>query len=83
MSDYLQGRMGYNEQTKRFGLLVADLWKIPGLHCGRTLEYWSSDKDDWIPTRLEMKNDSYYLIDTDIAGDDLEGLKVRIPLAED
>lgn len=48
------GRMGYNSQNDRYGLLVMDLWEIEGFHCGDTLEVWNSEKEQWIPTRMEM-----------------------------
>ena len=79
--EYKQGRLGYNPKTKRFGLLIADLWEIDGFHCGKTLDYYDSDKEEWIPTRMEMSwtDKQYYLIDTPYKGDDLEGLKIRLP----
>lgn len=84
------GRMGYNSQNDRYGLLVMDLWEIEGFHCGDTLEVWNSEKEQWIPTRMEMyyqpsafqfpknRNDGWYLVGTEYSGTALEGLKVRI-----
>lgn len=85
------GRMGYNSLNDRYGLLVMDLWEIEGFHCGDVLDVWDSDKEQWIPTRMEMhyhpsassfpqkSNDNYwYLVGTEYSGTDLEGLKVKV-----
>ena len=83
----IKGILGYNNQNDRYGLLVMDLWEIEGFHCGQTLEVWDSDKEQWIPTRMEMhyqapsfpkKRDGWYLVDTSYSGTALEGLTVRI-----
>ena len=34
----ITGKLGYNPKTKRYGLLVTDLWEHTGLHCGERLE---------------------------------------------
>lgn len=85
-----KGRMGYNSQNDRYGLLVMDLWKIEGFHCGDILEVWDSEDEKWIPTRMEMhyqpsafslpkkRNDGWYLVDTPYSGTTLEGLMVRV-----
>lgn len=84
------GTLGYNEENDRYGLLVSDLWKIEGFHCGQTLEVWDYDNEQWIPARMEMRdrpsafsfpkqrNDGWYLVGTSYSGTDLEGLKVRV-----
>ena len=72
------GRMGYNSNNDRYGLLVMDLWEIEGFHCGQTLEVWDSENEKWIPTRMEMRNDGWYLVGTPYSGTALEGLKVRV-----
>lgn len=81
MAEYKQGKLGYNSDNDRYGLLIADLWVIEGFHCGETFEYYDSDKDTWIPTRVEMSwpDKQYYLVDTPYKGDALEGLKIRLP----
>jgi hypothetical protein len=33
------GRLGYNSENKRYGLLVSDLWEHSGFHCGEGLGY--------------------------------------------
>ena len=83
-----KGRMGYNSHNDRYGLLISDLWEIEGFHCGDTLEVWDSDKEQWIPTRMEMyyqppsfpkkRNDGWYLVGTEYSGTSLEGLIVRV-----
>ncbi len=80
MAEYKQGKLGYNPETDRYGLLIADLWNIDGFHCGETFEYYDSNKDEWIPTRIEMAwpEKEYYLVDTDFKGEDLEGLQIRL-----
>ena len=84
----MKGKLSYNTQNDRYGLLVMDLWKIEGFHCGDTLEVWDSKKEQWIPTRMEMhwqapsfpseRNNGWYLVDTDYIGAVLEGLTVRV-----
>ena len=76
----VEGRMGYNSENNRYGLLISDLWEIDGFHCGTALDYWDSDKQEWISTRIEMAwpEQKYYLVDTDLQGDALEGLRIRI-----
>ena len=84
MSSHKQGRLAYNPETKRFGMLIADLWDIDGFHCGSTFEIYDSEKDTWIPTRIEMSwpDQKYYLVNTQLKDDDLEGLKIRITTEE-
>ena len=83
------GILGFNSDVDRFGLLVCDLWKIEGFHCGDCFEYWDSVSDKWIPTRLEKRYQPFslvnntscsgwYLVGTTLSGDALEGLKVRV-----
>ena len=86
----MTGILGYNSSNDRYGLLVMDLWEIDGFHCGDTLEVWDSDKEQWIPTRMEMhyqpsafwfpkqRNDGWYLVGTPFRGQALEGLRVRV-----
>ena len=75
----MTGIMGYNRKTNRFGLLVMDLWEITGFHCGDTIEVWDYDTREWIPTRMEKTHDGiWYLVGTDLKGEALEGLKVRV-----
>lgn len=31
---YITGRLGYNSENGRYGLLVSDLWEHEGFHCG-------------------------------------------------
>ena len=78
MSDYVIGRLGYNENNKRYGLLVMDLWEDSGFHCGECLEVQLPDSDKWVPTRMEMNlQKQWYLVDTPYVGD-LEYVRARI-----
>ena len=75
----LMGRLGYNHHNGRYGILVSDLWEMDGFHCGETLEVWDWEKEEWIPTQMEMTwEKEWYLVDTPYRGSDLEGLKVRV-----
>ena len=72
----IEGRLGFNSQNGRYGLLVSDLWQHTGFHCGECLEVKVDDK--WIQTRMEMDiNRQWYLVDTPYSGD-LEYVWARI-----
>ena len=72
----IEGRLGYNEENKRYGLLVMDLWEEEGFHCGDALEVMVDG--EWKRTRMEMGIDQkWYLVDTSYYGD-LEYIKARI-----
>lgn len=59
----IEGRLGYNSENGRYGLLVSDLWEHTGFHCGECLEVKVDDK--WVKTRMEMDIDrNWYLVDT-------------------
>ena len=47
-----EGRLGFNENNKRYGLLESDLWINDGFHCGDTLEVLVDG--NWVQTRMEM-----------------------------
>lgn len=70
------GILSYNSSNDRYGLLVMDLWEIDGFHCGECLDVWDYDKEQWIPTRIEMNRNGWYLVGYD--AECLEGLKVRV-----
>lgn len=73
----IEGRLGYNRENRRYGLLVTDLWEVDGFHCGQAIEIKVAGK--WINTRFEMNPaGQWYLVGTDLVGDDLEFLKARI-----
>lgn len=73
---YIEGRLGYNEENGRYGLLVTDLWEDTGFYCGECLEVLVDDK--WVETRMEMGIDrKWYLVDTPYYGD-LEFVRARI-----
>ena len=72
----ITGRLGYNSDNDRYGLLVSDLWEHEGFHCGEGLEVVVDGK--WIATRMEMSADwEWYLVGTDYKGD-LEYIRARI-----
>jgi hypothetical protein len=70
------GILSYNSSNDRYGVLVMDLWHNDGLHCGECLDVWDYDKEQWIPTRIEMNRDGWYLVGYD--AECPEGLKVRV-----
>ena len=73
----VKGRLGFNENNGRYGLLVSDLWEVDGLHCGDLLDVLIDDK--WITTRIEMTSDQqWYLVDTPYMGN-LEYIIARLP----
>ncbi len=47
-----EGRLGYNSNNGRYGLLSSDLWIDTGFHCGECLEVLIDDQ--WVKTRMEM-----------------------------
>lgn len=72
----LQGKLGYNMQTERYGLLVSDLWEKE-FHCGDLLEIKIDDK--WIKDIFEMDNKgNWYLKNNKIKEEELEDLQARI-----
>ena len=74
----IEGRLGYNSENGRYGLLISDLWEHTGFHCGECLEVKVDDK--WVKTRIEMDSDrncNWYLVDTPYTGD-LEYVRARI-----
>ena len=77
VKEYVQGRLGYNSNNDRYGLLAMDEWLDSGFHCGECLEILVDD--EWLPTRIEMNNSGeWYLVDTPFKGDDLEYIQARI-----
>lgn len=72
----IEGRLGYNIENDRYGLLVSDLWENTGFHCGESLEVLVDN--EWFVTRMEMSSDrKWYLVDTPFCGD-LEYVRARI-----
>lgn len=71
------GYLGYNSENNRYGILNRmDLWEDTGLHCGESIDIVIDDKI--IHTRIEMKGKTWYLVDTGLEGEELEGIKVVI-----
>lgn len=77
---YTEGRLGYNHENDRYGLLVSDLWEHTGFHCGECLQIYKNGK--WIDTSFEMDWSTgkgiWYLTGTDIVGTEIEYIKARI-----
>ena len=71
-----EGRLGYNNKNKRYGLLIFDLWENDGFHCGETMEVLIDEK--WVSTRIEFSSDKeWYLVGTPFCGD-LEYIRARV-----
>lgn len=74
--EYIEGRLGYNSRTKRYGFLWADLWE-KDFHCGNRMQVLLDGK--WIDTRIEMNSkEQWYLVGVNKTGNELENLIVRI-----
>jgi len=70
------GKLGYNSENDRYGLLVGDLWEHTGFHCGEALEVMVDH--EWVQTYMEMSLDQdWYLVGTPYKGD-LEFIRARI-----
>lgn len=67
---YITGRLGYNSENGRYGLLVSDLWEHEGFHCGESLQVMVEDK--WVDTYMEMAwekdGQKWYLVGTPYKG---------------
>ena len=75
-SQMVTGRLGYNSDNDRYGLLVSDIWENDGFHCGECLEVMVDGK--WVATRMEMSaGREWYLVGTGYKGD-LEYIMARI-----
>lgn len=76
MNEKKIGYLGYNKDTKRYGILITDLWANDGLHCGTTLEIFVDG--EWKRDRIELnKNKEYYFIKCNKKGMELEGMRVK------
>ena len=75
----MQGKLEYNRQNDRYGLLVGDIFEKQGFSCGDTLEALIAD--EWRKTRIEMDWSSgkgeWYLVNTPYKGN-LNGVEVRV-----
>ena len=70
--------LGYNVETKRYGVLYYDLWENTGLHCGEPIQ--AQVNGYWIETRIEYSESSkhsngWYLVN--LKGVPLERLTVK------
>ena len=58
-----EGRLGYNCENGRYGLLSMDVWIDTGFHCGECMEVLVDDR--WVRTRMEMNLAmEWYLVGT-------------------
>lgn len=77
---WIQGHLGYDEISERYGLLVSDLWEHH-FHCGDYLQVKVGD--EWVDTTMEMYREDgepvWYLTDTGLRGAALEWKEARIP----
>ena len=60
-----EGRLGYNGENGRYGLLSMDLWIDTGFHCGECMEVLVDDK--WVNTRMEMNPAREWYLERPIA----------------
>ena len=74
----MEGRLGYNNELERYGVLVSELWKKDGLHCGECFDIFING--EWISDRIEYnhKIKNWYLVKSKLVGEELEYLRVRI-----
>lgn len=73
---WVEGRLGFNDNNGRYGLLVMDLWEDTGFHCGESLQV--EVNGEWVNTRMEMDNAlKWYLVGTPYKGN-LEYVRARI-----
>ena len=74
----IEGRLGYNPDNKRYGIIDGDTWKNKGITCGELLEVIVDDK--WVQTRMEMAweedGQKWYLVGTPYKGN-LECIRAR------
>lgn len=74
----MEGRLGYNKELDRYGVLVSDLWEKQGLHCGECINVFING--EWIEDRIEFNHNAnkWYLVKSGLIGEELEYLKVRL-----
>ena len=67
----IEGRLGYNAENGRYGIIDGDFWENDGLHCGECLEILV--EDEWVSTRMELAweedGQKWYLVGTPFCGD--------------
>jgi len=74
----MEGRLGYNIELGRYGVLVSDLWEREGLHCGECFKVFIDE--EWKEDIIEYDNKikKWYLVKSCLIGEELEYLKVRL-----
>lgn len=77
---WIEGKLGYNQDNDRYGLLVSDVWEYDGFHCGECLQVQVNG--EWVDTSMEMDwstgSGVWFLTGTDISGDSIEYTRARI-----
>ena len=78
-----QGRLGFNPENGRYGVLSIELWEDTGLHCGECLAWFDRETGEWLQDRIEGIHpadnpNNWYIAISGIRGRDLEYLQVRI-----
>jgi hypothetical protein len=77
---WITGRLGYNWENDRYGLLIHDLWEREGFSCGEGLQVMVDD--EWVDTRFEMSwgedGNQWYLVDTPYRGEAIEYVRARV-----
>lgn len=74
-----EGYLGYNKQTQRYGLLIADLWQNDeGFHAGQSFEVKTNG--EWKKMRIEYDNREkrWYLVSDGAELYELEHLRIRV-----
>lgn len=76
----IYGKLRYNPENGRYGLLVSDMWENDGFHCGESLQV--KVDDHWVDTTMEMTcedgQDTWHLTGTEYRGETLEFLDASI-----
>ena len=77
---WMEGRLGYNGENDRYGLLISDLWVCEGFHCGDCLQV--KIDGEWVDTCMEKywgeEGSYWYLTGTNIKGSGIEYTRARI-----
>lgn len=69
--------LSWNDSLNKWGIVNGlDLWVLQGLHDGDKLEV--KINDEWVNTIINYHNDEWYLCWTDVRGNSLQGLEVKI-----
>lgn len=73
------GTFAMNYRTRRYGIMDEQWhWTNISFHCGDPVMVMNPKTGKWIKTTLEMDHGLWYLVGTDLCGDDLM-LYCKIP----